>query len=276
MSAAPSHEALIRRIRALCSKADASDFPEEAEAFLAKAQQLMTRHAIDDAVIRRATGSSDGDVVCRTVTVPAPYASARVSLLAAAARPNSCRVALAGSNPDGQRCFLVGHAADVDLTLALYTHLDQQAGRAVRRSVSRGFASTRVPSRVLAVVRRPHRAAPCRRGQLRHRRGGGASRHLGGAGAPRPAPRGRSNIRRTVPLRGDLARRSASSATGLAHGSGRSRSSDSRATRGRWTPVPPPWRGPMSRGSEAELRVAGSEPERSTERGAVHRPCAGA
>ncbi len=217
MPTAPNHEALIRRIRALCAKADASGFPEEAEAFLAKAQQLITRHAIDDAVIRRATGSSDGDVVCRTVTVPAPYASARASLLAAAARPNSCRVALAGSNPDGQRCFLVGHAADVDLTLELYAHLDQQAARAVRRASAgasrpRAFRHAFLLSYGARIGQRLAVAAGAAQAGEEERRG------ISVALALRDR---RHEVDQAFAARFPFAvrsRRSASSATGLAHG----------------------------------------------------------
>lgn len=132
MPTAPDLDALLRRIRALCAKAEASPFPEEAEAFLGKAQELMTRHAIDDAMVRRATGPDAAGIVRRDVMVPGPYASARVSLLAAAARPNHCRVVLAPRGAGGRRCVVVGHTADVDLALALHGYLDQQAIRALR------------------------------------------------------------------------------------------------------------------------------------------------
>lgn len=38
---------VIERVRALLAKAESTSFPEEAEAFTAKAQELITRHAID-------------------------------------------------------------------------------------------------------------------------------------------------------------------------------------------------------------------------------------
>ncbi len=228
MPTAPSHEALIRRIRALCSKADASDFPEEAEAFLAKAQQLMTRHAIDDAILRRATGSSDDDIVSRPVIVPAPYASARVSLLAAAARANSCRLALSSSIRDGQRCFLVGHAADVDLTVALYDHLDQQAARAVRRasvgaSRPRAFRHAFLLSYGVRVGQRLAAAAAATQAREEERRGTSV------ALAVRDR---RHGVDRAFAARFPLtvsARRSASSTAGLAHGA----AAADRATLGR-------------------------------------------
>ncbi|MFD0595252.1 DUF2786 domain-containing protein [Catellatospora coxensis] len=47
---------MLDRIRALLAKAESTGFPEEAEAFTAKAQQLMARHSIDHALIDAATG----------------------------------------------------------------------------------------------------------------------------------------------------------------------------------------------------------------------------
>ena len=43
----PNDERLFTRIRGLLSKAESSDFVEEADAFMAKAQELMTRYCID-------------------------------------------------------------------------------------------------------------------------------------------------------------------------------------------------------------------------------------
>ena len=37
---------MLERVRALLAKAESTTFPEEADALTAKAQQLMTRHAL--------------------------------------------------------------------------------------------------------------------------------------------------------------------------------------------------------------------------------------
>ena len=56
-AAAPADKAarpesrMLTRIRALLAKAEATGFPEEAEALSAKAQELMARHSIDEALI---------------------------------------------------------------------------------------------------------------------------------------------------------------------------------------------------------------------------------
>ncbi len=47
----PGEPKILGRIRALLAKAESTGFPEEAEALSAKAQQLMTRHRIDEALL---------------------------------------------------------------------------------------------------------------------------------------------------------------------------------------------------------------------------------
>ena len=42
---------MLRRIRGLLAKAESTEFPDEAEALTAKAQELMTRHAVDAALL---------------------------------------------------------------------------------------------------------------------------------------------------------------------------------------------------------------------------------
>jgi hypothetical protein len=46
-----SEPRMLGRIRALLAKAESTEFPEEAEALTAKAQQLMAHHSIDEALL---------------------------------------------------------------------------------------------------------------------------------------------------------------------------------------------------------------------------------
>ena len=48
--AAPLDHRLLARVRALLARAELTGFDEEAEALTAKAQELITRHAIADAL----------------------------------------------------------------------------------------------------------------------------------------------------------------------------------------------------------------------------------
>src|SRR3546814_13183034 len=76
----------------MLAKAESTQFPAEAEALLAKAQELMSRHAIDEAMLQSA-GRAASDAVTTTVVVTtAHYAGAKASLLGAIAAANHCRV----------------------------------------------------------------------------------------------------------------------------------------------------------------------------------------
>ena len=117
----------VARIQALLAKAESTSFPEEAEACIAKAQELMARHSIDQAVLEAARGSASvADVM---VTIPAPYASAKASLLGAVASANRCRAVVGRGLNGTQYCTLVGYEADLDVVQTLFASLSIQAVR---------------------------------------------------------------------------------------------------------------------------------------------------
>lgn len=118
---------LLNRIRALLAKAEATDHPAEAETFTAKAQQLMTRHALDEALVR-GTRDDEIPVETRRVHLQAPYAGEKAVLLSSVARPNRCRVVLLDRH---DIAMLLGTPLDVDQTEMLFTSLLIQATRAM-------------------------------------------------------------------------------------------------------------------------------------------------
>ena len=81
---------MLSKIRALLSKAEASTFTEEADAFTSKAQDLMTRYAIDEALLEDSEGH--GDVLTRRIHIDNPYAQAKVQLLSTVGGINRVRV----------------------------------------------------------------------------------------------------------------------------------------------------------------------------------------
>src|SRR3546814_17251954 len=48
----PTNDPWLRRVQAMLAQAESTQFPAEAEALLAKAQELLSRHAIDEEVGR--------------------------------------------------------------------------------------------------------------------------------------------------------------------------------------------------------------------------------
>ncbi|HEY0238915.1 MAG TPA: DUF2786 domain-containing protein [Friedmanniella sp.] len=129
---------LLNRIRGLLAKAEATNHPAEAETFTAKAQELMTRHAVDEAVLR-GLAHQDIPVASRRVHLQSPYANVKATLLNAVARPNRCRTVLMNAY---DIAVLVGTPTDVDQTELLFTSLLIQATRAMTDAGDRGAASS--------------------------------------------------------------------------------------------------------------------------------------
>jgi hypothetical protein len=123
---------VLKRIRALLAKAEATDYAGEAEAFTAKAQDLMTRHAIDEALLAGA-GETGITVVARRVHVQSPYATAKTSLLNAVAGANRCKLIYFDK---WAIATLVGVPLDIDQVEMLFTSLLIQATRAMTEAGS--------------------------------------------------------------------------------------------------------------------------------------------
>ncbi|MFI5493638.1 DUF2786 domain-containing protein [Actinoplanes sp. NPDC051859] len=124
----PGNEAMLNRVRALLAKAEATTFPAEAEAFSAKAQELISRHSLDAALV----GAGDTEVVpfARRIGVDHPYESEKASLLDAVARANRCQVVW---SPEFGFATVFGFDADVDAVDLLHASLLVQAHRAMAR-----------------------------------------------------------------------------------------------------------------------------------------------
>ena len=189
---------VLRKVTSLLAKAESTTFPDEAEALTAKAQQLMTRHAIDRAQLD--AGRGDEPVAGgRRLPIDDPYANARYLLLAAVAAANRCRAVL---TKQWGFSTVFGDEDDLDTVELLFTSLLVQATRAMVLeppiAAGNGGRTRLVPPRVPRRVRRPHRRAPGRGDRGRHgRRRPPRHRHRARLrGAPR---RSRSCARRGVP-----------------------------------------------------------------------------
>jgi hypothetical protein len=121
---------MLHRVRALLAKAESTDFPEEADAFTAKAQELMARHSIDHALLVATTGANDQPVT-RRVSIDNPYEAPKTLLLQVVAEANSCRTVW-------MKRFgfatIVGFPADLEAAELLFTSLLVQATRAMTQA----------------------------------------------------------------------------------------------------------------------------------------------
>jgi hypothetical protein len=126
---------LLARVRKLLAKAeDPACTPAEAEAFTAKATELIAKYGVDQALLAGADPAVDpvGD---RVVPLEAPYALDKAGLLAAVAVPLRCRVVR--RTRDGVTVHLFGHATDLERVELLFTSLLVQAAH--------GLAAVPVP-----------------------------------------------------------------------------------------------------------------------------------
>ncbi|MEU9522236.1 DUF2786 domain-containing protein [Streptomyces sp. NPDC048224] len=127
--ARPESRALAR-IRALLAKAEATGYPEEAEALSAKAQELMARHSVDEALLAADAPAPDAPGACR-IGVEPPYEQAKAVLLDAVADANHCRAVW---NEAFGFSTVVGFEADLEAVELLYTSLLVQAEAAMTKA----------------------------------------------------------------------------------------------------------------------------------------------
>jgi len=126
-----SSGAMLERVRALLAKAESTTFPEEAEALAAKAQELMSRHAIDRAMLEAGSADGPADVVGWRIGVDDPYAAAKSLLLDRIAAANRCR-AVWGKHFGFSTVF--GARSDLEMVEVLFTSLLVQASDAMLRA----------------------------------------------------------------------------------------------------------------------------------------------
>jgi hypothetical protein len=128
------------KVRALLSKAESTEFAEEAEALTAKAQELMARYSIDYALLAATTDTLDRPSAIR-IGLDNPYEEPKATLLQRVAEANSCRAAW---TKEFGFTTLVGYPADLASVEILYTSLLVQATTAMMSH--RGDRRYRMPS----------------------------------------------------------------------------------------------------------------------------------
>ncbi|MER7765036.1 DUF2786 domain-containing protein [Streptomyces sp. NPDC097619] len=121
----------LGRIRALLAKAEATTYPEEAEALSAKAQELMARHTVDEALVAARGGAPARRPGACRIGVEAPYEEAKAVLLDAVAGANRCRAVW---NSAFEFSTVVGFEADLEAVELLHTSLLVQGTAAMTRA----------------------------------------------------------------------------------------------------------------------------------------------
>lgn len=127
---------MLEKIRGLLAKAESTQFAAEAEALSAKAQDLMTRYAIDSAVVdAREQRPLTEEVETRRLRIDNPYPEAKTHLLNAVAVANNARVV---AHLRFGLVSVVGMPVDLDLCELLFTSLLVQASHALTEAGTSG------------------------------------------------------------------------------------------------------------------------------------------
>ncbi|HWO61483.1 MAG TPA: DUF2786 domain-containing protein [Umezawaea sp.] len=127
---------VLGRVRGLLAKAESTQFPDEAEALSAKAQELMNRHAFDRALLDAEEHVAQ-TATSRRLWLDNPYLSAKAQLVHVVAQANRCRAVMYDKIGF---IALVGDEMDLEITELLSMSLLVQATRAM---VSAGSQTTR-------------------------------------------------------------------------------------------------------------------------------------
>jgi hypothetical protein len=132
-AAAGVDQKILSRVRALLAKAESTQFPAEAEALSAKAQELMNRHAFERALLD-ADEHQPQTATSARLWLDSPYVDAKSHLVAAIAAANRCKTVFHG---DLGFVAIIGDPLDLDITELLVTSLLVQATRAMVAEGSR-------------------------------------------------------------------------------------------------------------------------------------------
>lgn len=137
-----TEEGRLEVIRKLLAQAESTTHPAEAETFVAKAQELMTRWAIDDEMLEASKHLDEaaGEIGSELLLIDAnEYRAPKINLLNTVAQANSSRIILMGkqtyvpdsSRPQGrrrvQKVELIGYGRDRAFVQMLWTSLLTQA-----------------------------------------------------------------------------------------------------------------------------------------------------
>lgn len=119
-------DARLEKIQKLLTKAERTSNEHEAAAFFAKAEELMTRWAIDDAMLQAAGKKPEDKIEQRRVKIASTYFNPDISLLHGICRSHNCKLL---QNKQGKYGLVIGFTSDVDHVITLYTSLQMQAAR---------------------------------------------------------------------------------------------------------------------------------------------------
>ncbi|MFC7448707.1 DUF2786 domain-containing protein [Rhodococcus daqingensis] len=139
----PADLKVLNKIRGLLAKAESTEFTEEAETLTAKAQELMTRYAINSALLDSGEPGQGVSVQSRRVHLDNPYVKQKALLLTSIGTANHVQTLY---NSRMATATMVGAPVDLEQVEMLFTSLLVQATRAMRKAGEDGEVGSRSTS----------------------------------------------------------------------------------------------------------------------------------
>lgn len=140
-----SNEAQLNKIRALLAKAEATNFPEEAETYTAKAMELISKWGIDQSLLEAKTKTST--IVDRKFQVVAPFARDKVTFLFVVVSALGGRAVWLKNraNKGFQELHVFATETDMNRIDMLFTSLLVQCSSAMNHAVSVSWEARHQP-----------------------------------------------------------------------------------------------------------------------------------
>ncbi len=135
----------LATVRALLAKAEATEFPDEAESFFAKASDLIGRWAIDEAMIWAGTSASGREQPDELqLVLHSPYLPQKAVLVGAVAQAHGCRaVRIVGAKGVGTEIVsVIGFPTELRWVDTLVTSLLVQLTQAMLARCPRGASAS--------------------------------------------------------------------------------------------------------------------------------------
>lgn len=129
-----AEEKTLERVRRLLAQAEDQAGTPEGDAFSAKAEELMIRYGIEQAVLDNADGTSKGEVASRRIFCRAPYAKQKAGLVCTIAHYNQGKAVIhepLGGWSKGGAVYAYGFERDLETIEFLFTSLALQATSAL-------------------------------------------------------------------------------------------------------------------------------------------------
>ena len=136
-----SSDPVLQKVRGLLAKAESTQFEAEAAALTAKAQELMTRHAIDRATLEAQEPVGTPSTI--RLPIDPPYVEPKSLLLQTVARATRCRTVFL---PGVDLSEVVGYPEDLAAVELLFTSLLVQAQNALTEAGRHSGAGGRARS----------------------------------------------------------------------------------------------------------------------------------